>query len=347
MKDKFITHLYESMNALTSGFMPGFDQSECYIVNYMQNNVFAQGLTDDIKLRHMITVDPKDHKLKDIDTSKEYGFDNSTDIKGVYRVLDKANLSEALNIIKEAMDKGNTVEDDFIFSTIFGHKMYSFDQIEFEESLPIKKVVPFEEAMEYMNTTIRNNILYGSRQSELMNKIKYGNESISQLIQENSDILKESSSFTEELNKLRESEDKSRLDPNHKRGMNRAAVKTIDLYDDECYKYFDKKEIDYYRKDNRKGEILVETEYPSAIGYIYVSYKNNNVNEVGPFKVFDAYKGKGFGQELLEDAINKYKANTIVVYKDNEVAIELYKKVGFNIVENIKKNNEDAYLMKL
>lgn len=328
MKDGYLTHINEAMNALiAANNMPGIQDTgnNVYIVNRLQNNAFSQGLTVDYKMRHMITVDPVDKKLKmtSVDNQDQYGFDNSTDILGAYRVLDKANLSEGLQKIKDNI--GKEVNEGFIFEAILGEKMYSYDQLDYTDK--VKKITPIEDMIKSMNESIRNYTLYGKEKAELIAEIKYGNKSVSDIITEYKDTLLES-------------EDKSIADPHHSRGMNRAAVRTIDLYDDDCYNYFDKEEIDYYRNDGRKGEILVETEVHSAIGYIYVKpNKDERLNSIGPFKVFEYYRGKGFGEQLLRDAITKYNANLLKVYKDNEIAIVLYKKVGFKIFKE-----DDKYL---
>lgn len=139
---------------------------------------------------------------------------------------------------------------------------------------------------------------------------------------------------------LHESKDKSNTEKNHKR-KEQYKYRTIDIHNDECYKYFDKEEIDHYRNDNRKGEILVEVDYNSAIGYIYV----NSEGSVGPFKVFSDYKGRGYGEILLKDAISKYGAKKLDVYSDNKVAYELYKKLGFKEYKRKKYKNGDILIM--
>ena len=617
MKELYLTHINEAMNALISANnMPGLkgNSNSVYIVNYMQNNAFAQGLTTDYKMRHMITRDPDDSKLKmkSVDNQDEYGFDNTTDIKGVYRVLDKAGLSEALEKIESNLD--NEVSEGFIYECILGDKMYTWDQIEFNDK--VEKIVPYDELIKGMNESIRNYTLYGKEKAELISEIKYGNKDMSTLLQEYNNILdkykfinifdnsiynykskvfidnerhrciinneqleyfidnsknniigcisiifrnyvifienftifedyrgkelskiflnniikkyninilavykdnniainlykkfnfkplctindsdyikfrdskldlndtilkysnkdgnmiimsnsknlkniyentllnesedkskntyklstkykrpytyeeivkyygqkvadklkkdpvhrwrmdtgielihkeptldelnriwnnwkymtddmkRESDKKSKELfnmdnithykeliktyyldeikygNKdllLNESEDKSKLTKDYKK--NSVPYRVIDIHNDECYKYFDKEEIDWYRNADRQGEILVETRCHSAIGYIYTRKLKNGDVVPGPFKVFDYYKGMGFGEILLKDVINKFGVNTLNVFIDNKVAIALYKKVGFRILETrVDKNNEKYYIMKL
>ena len=367
MRSEYLTHIFEAMNALISANnMPGIQDTgnNVYIVNKLQNNAFTWGMTTDYKMRHMIEKDPEDKKLKlkDVDNQDNYGFDSSTKIDSVWTITDKAGLSEAIEKIYENL--GNEVDDNFIYETLTGEKMYTLDQIEFSDK--VKKITPLDDMIKGMCESIRNYTLYGKEKAELLAEVKYGDKSVSEIMNEYKDtLLEESVNFRraeqdddsvlqekEDLSRtsIIESEDMSTIDNNHTRGE-QYKYKAIDLYNDECYNYFDKKEIDYYRNGNRQGEILVETDYKSTIGYIYVrEIKEGNLagNAVGPFKVFPDYRGKGYGEILLRDAINKYKANILGVYVDNQVAIVLYKKVGFKIVKEMTdKKGEKFYIMKI
>ena len=54
------------------------------------------------------------------------------------------------------------------------------------------------------------------------------------------------------------------------------------------------------------------------------------------------YRGKGIGSEILRDLINKYNILYLLVYKDNERAVRLYKKLGFKVIES----TDFRYFMK-
>ena len=65
-------------------------------------------------------------------------------------------------------------------------------------------------------------------------------------------------------------------------------------------------------------------------------------------------RNKGLGKRLLLEAINDCKTNnckniTLEVRKSNKIAIDFYKKNGFNIISMRKKyyKEEDGYLMGL
>lgn len=85
------------------------------------------------------------------------------------------------------------------------------------------------------------------------------------------------------------------------------------------------------------------------VGFINYSiiYDRCEINYIG---VIEKYRNKKIGSALLEflfKKLNSCSNITLEVNINNIVAINLYKKYGFNIV-SIRKNyygNEDAYLM--
>ena len=79
----------------------------------------------------------------------------------------------------------------------------------------------------------------------------------------------------------------------------------------------------------------------------FISVINNNF--IGALFVEKNYQGQGIGKSLIHYAKNLYDNLSLAVYKENEKALEFYKKMGFKIIsENI---NEDTncveYIMKL
>ena len=81
-----------------------------------------------------------------------------------------------------------------------------------------------------------------------------------------------------------------------------------------------------YKKylDDISGEIIIDTEEDTLAGYVFV------INQfITPVFVVKKYRGYGLGDKLTRDAIEKYGAKRLWVYKDNEVAIKIYKKYGF------------------
>ena len=47
------------------------------------------------------------------------------------------------------------------------------------------------------------------------------------------------------------------------------------------------------------------------------------------FVIFEPYQNKGYGQQALNDLMQKYMLNNLWVRSDNDKAIHLYKKFGF------------------
>ena len=79
----------------------------------------------------------------------------------------------------------------------------------------------------------------------------------------------------------------------------------------------------------------------------FISIINNDF--IGALFVEKNYQWQGIGKSLIDYAKNLYDNLSLAVYKENEKALEFYKKMGFKIIsENI---NEDTncveYIMKL
>lgn len=105
---------------------------------------------------------------------------------------------------------------------------------------------------------------------------------------------------------------------------------------------YTKKYIDYLSENT--GEIYVDTDNNKMIGYIFVG-KNKDKGFISTLEVAKSYRGLGFGKRLLLDAVKKYDAIDLVVYKDNKIALNLYKKCGFVIIGEAENNK--AWWMKL
>ena len=152
-KDKFDS-VNEAMDALMTGYIPGFDSaSSVYIVNYMKNNVFSgdeergYGVSNNPKLTNMFSRDKEGKLVKFPDNFlEECRYD-------VYMV----NLSpeEVSNRIGKYI--GEFVEEGFLYESIFGKKMYTYDQIMLEESaIP---VIDYYKGLEMFSEVTRNLIL--------------------------------------------------------------------------------------------------------------------------------------------------------------------------------------------
>ena len=107
---------------------------------------------------------------------------------------------------------------------------------------------------------------------------------------------------------------------------------------------------------NENYNIVKDVYIPMSKTFIYednddirgfISVINNDF--IGALFVEKNYQGQGIGKSLIDYAKNLYDNLSLAVYKENEKALEFYKKMGFKIIsENI---NEDTncveYIMKL
>lgn len=51
------------------------------------------------------------------------------------------------------------------------------------------------------------------------------------------------------------------------------------------------------------------------------------------FEIYEPYQNKGYGQEVLKKLIEEYGIKTLEVKNDNERAMHVYKKFGFDFTE--------------
>lgn len=150
----------EAMNALMTGYIPGMkDTGNVYIVNYMRNNVFSgeeergYGISDNCKLTNLICR----NKEGILDKASDNFLENAK--YNVYLVKDmsKEKVSELLS---EHM--GTFVEEGFVYETLFGKKMYTYDQIETESNaIP---VIDYYKGMEVFSEMV-NNYITGKKRS--------------------------------------------------------------------------------------------------------------------------------------------------------------------------------------
>ena len=63
--------------------------------------------------------------------------------------------------------------------------------------------------------------------------------------------------------------------------------------------------------------------------------------EIWSFGIIGEQRNKGYGTQMLTEFLQKFKADKplyLYVFKSNEVAIKLYQKVGFIIVDDDRYN---------
>ena len=122
---------------------------------------------------------------------------------------------------------------------------------------------------------------------------------------------------------------------------------------------YKKRTIYQYAKDLSNEEIdsinkYVTSEVPRLINdYSNIIFDNkivgcillkNNDNSKLLDEIYleEEYRNKGIGTEIIKDILNNNDVVYLWVYKENEKAISLYKKLGFNVIEE----TESRYCMK-
>ena len=93
-----------------------------------------------------------------------------------------------------------------------------------------------------------------------------------------------------------------------------------------------KKDVKRFSKANIPGEILVALDKGKIVGF--ASFIKKGHWYFGPFTVISEYRGKKVGKELLESSLEFIKKEgggkiRLTVQKNNEIAVNLYKKFGF------------------
>lgn len=82
------------------------------------------------------------------------------------------------------------------------------------------------------------------------------------------------------------------------------------------------------RINNRtKGYIWLKDK--QIVGYINVEEKDDDSKWIQAFEIFPPYKGHGLSKQMLNIAVNEFGANYLLVSKNNELAIKIYKSYGF------------------
>ena len=115
--------------------------------------------------------------------------------------------------------------------------------------------------------------------------------------------------------------------------------------EDEYFRYFingDGKKNDGTNNVAREGELLIDTTHDKLIGYFTVEKESKFLSLMIPNK---KYRGYGFGKMMAKDSIQKYGCKELWVAKDNQIAIKLYKDIGFEIIDD--NRYKDWYHMKI
>ena len=135
---------------------------------------------------------------------------------------------------------------------------------------------------------------------------------------------------------IKESKDASQIKPGFKKSS-KLHFETIDLYDNKALNYISEK----WRENNKIGEIAICKEDNRLAGYCLC----NKSGTIAPLYVYENYRGFGLSEILMKDIISKYNGYILGVYDDNEVAIRLYKKLGFVEIRRKKYKDGDIVII--
>ena len=98
--------------------------------------------------------------------------------------------------------------------------------------------------------------------------------------------------------------------------------------------------------DNYCGELIIDKNTDKLAAQVLVGAVGKDKSFITGLEVYDPYKGNGIGSKLTRDAIVKYGGIDLTVFKDNKIALDLYKKNGFVIIGDGNCKGKD-YHMKL
>lgn len=129
------TPLNEYMNALMSGKVVGLEDSDAYIVNYLPKQTFTGEPSEvdlDNRKRKLAVSNGTFTKVAHVDEDgilSTGNFDEVIDLKTAsYYKLDKS-VKEVSDILKPYL--GEIVSEYFVYESLTGKKLYTFDQIPF------------------------------------------------------------------------------------------------------------------------------------------------------------------------------------------------------------------------
>jgi ribosomal protein S18 acetylase RimI-like enzyme len=105
------------------------------------------------------------------------------------------------------------------------------------------------------------------------------------------------------------------------------------------FRYFNKRSVNVI-SNHLITLILIDNNLP--VGYAHIDYDDNKY--WFGICILENYQGKGYGKKLMEYIFNHKKITNIdkiylTVDKINDIAINLYKKYNFNIIEE-----NDSYI---
>lgn len=134
-------------------------------------------------------------------------------------------------------------------------------------------------------------------------------------------------------------------------------IDNIFLLNDSCFsseKLSRESIIDYI--DNKTKLDTVKIIYnDDNIFAGYITYRINDISELLQMAIIEKNRRQGYAKKLIDELISDAKTKNsdkvmLEVRTNNEKAINLYKKCGFNIIDTrkdyYKEPNDNAYIME-
>ena len=131
------------------------------------------------------------------------------------------------------------------------------------------------------------------------------------------------------------------------------SVKRIEVPSKEALKLMkqDSELKQYYQTlhEQTNGVILVDALHGEHVGHVFVwnGKSKSNKGFIFNLEVKPKFRRQGYGTMLLNDAVKKYHGKDLLVKKDNTVAIGMYQKYGFEIVQTMHTEDGEMIYMKL
>lgn len=213
------------------------------------------------------------------------------------------DLYQSKKYLNKADIKECFMSDNKIYETFSGNNLYDYDQIKYDENL-----IKVEDEWKKLDTMVH----------EMCDHIMNGdmNSTLDYLDSIMEDVVEETSY---------KSKIKDDFKPKGKKSLNDFKKVKID---------------DSFMKEYKGSAKLLKDADKSEFGFGWIDSHDNLVgycmcNDYGwitAVEVTPAYMGYGLGEQLLKYSMNNMGGNRLGVHNDNQVAIRLYKRMGFKEV---------------
>ena len=94
-------------------------------------------------------------------------------------------------------------------------------------------------------------------------------------------------------------------------------------------------------------KIVFRDKFNNKIGEVCISSADTNNGFVYNLEVAKKYRGRGYGRKIMNFVLDNYKIKDLTVNPTNQIAINLYKSLGFKVKQlwNDPTTGKDVYWM--